>query len=147
MPVRSRGRLAVHLYQRCTFARVKRRLGRDLRIPEGGHEAIAEPLHNLSPTLKNRRLDRVGDLAQQPDRLLVSRLQSPVRKADQVGEQHRNIDDSAPAAPRLRNPLPALQHSQSELSHQAPRLAPECGKLANREIRGVRKALENRSAI
>ena len=129
--------VAIDLDRGRTLARDEGRLCGARGVPEDGHQAVAESLDDLATPFDDRRLDRLAHGAQQFDRRLVAGFQCPAREADDVGEQNRDVNFSAPAALGLADPLPQLERRQPKLSQHARRVAPQGSKLARCEIGGT----------
>jgi hypothetical protein len=61
----------------------------------------------------------LADAAQKLHREIVARLERPVREADQIGEEDRELVP-APASPlRLRQSLPDLERAKAGLAQEA----------------------------
>ena len=100
-------------------ARVARRRDRVAGLLEDGHVAVAEPLDDDAVALRDGRLDRERDPAQQLQRALVAGLQRPRGEADEVGEEDRQLALAVAAALRLRERLPQLQRAEAGLARDA----------------------------
>ena len=105
-----------------------------LRLVEGGHHSVAEPLHDLPAPLLDRRLDGLAHIAQQIERGVVARLERPVREVGEVGEDDRKLPLAPPAALRLREPLPELERGQTRLTQQAGPFGGEVGEAAADDV-------------
>jgi hypothetical protein len=86
---------------------------------EDRHHPVAESLHYLAAVLSDRRLDRVGDVAEKLQGRLVARIDRPGRELDEVGEDDRAFDVAPAAALGLAQRLPDLERTQARLAKNA----------------------------
>jgi hypothetical protein len=106
-------------------ARLQHRLDGVLGFHEGGHQAVAQPLHDPPAAIGDRRLDGLAHVAQQLEGHRVARLQRPAGEVHEVGEHDGQLGIAAPAALELGHLLPHLQRAQPELAQHARRLRRE----------------------
>ena len=89
------------------LAGLEHRGDRLIGVGEHRHHPVAEALDDVAVMAGHRRLDRLGDRAQELERDVVAGLERPIGEADQVGEHDRQ------AAPRracsTRRPATASQ--------------------------------------
>jgi hypothetical protein len=125
-----------HSHSCDTLASIECRVARVGSVAERRHETISEPLYDLSAPRQDRRLDRGAHFAQELDGKLVAHSQRPLREADQVREQHRDVNLSATSALGLGESLPALQNRRAELPRYPRLIRAERSELTKRQIRG-----------
>jgi hypothetical protein len=129
--------VTVNVHQCHTITRIERGLSRASCVAEDRHQTVAEPLHHLSPSCQDRRLDRLADFAEEPNGELVSGVQRPLGEAHEVGEQDRDINFASTSTLSLREPLPALKKRGPKLARDAGLLWPEGRQLTKRNVGGA----------
>ena len=123
--------VSAELDRRDPVARLERGLDGAAGFGEGRHQAVAEPLGDRAAVQHDRRIDRVGDLAQQLERGLVAGLERPAGEIAQVGEQDRHVHLPPAPALGLGQRLPHLEGPAAGLAEDAPRAGAELGELAD----------------
>ncbi|CNV75156.1 Uncharacterised protein [Mycobacterium tuberculosis] len=89
---------------------------RDGRIAEHRHDPVAQPFDDVPAGVQEGGFDSPGHLPQQREGGIVTSVQRPRGKADQVGEHQRHLRVCRPAGNGLGQRLPHLQHTQADLA-------------------------------
>ena len=138
-PLRSTGvhagphprRIAFHVNGFHCLQRGDHRTHRCCRVEEHRHDAVAHPLDDVAAGLQQRRLDDLGNPAQQLQGGFVARPQRPGREADQVGEHQRHLTISRAAGDPFGQRLPELQRPEADLARR--------GVALEQPVRGARR--------